>query len=113
MITSQWGKLFFTIAIAKDPTCNICCVLYLCHRLELERDLDEYETEQQVNAQYVEEFAMLTSEKVSYHRNMKKLMQGPTERQLDRKTQAVEAGGGGGGGTPIWKEWGCLLEILN
>ena len=59
--------------------------------------MDEYETEQQVNAQYVEEFAMLTSEKVSYHRNMKKLMQGPTERQLDRKTQAVEAGGGGGG----------------
>ena len=39
----------------------------LSHRLELEKDLEEYETEQQVNAQYVEEFAMLTSEKVSCH----------------------------------------------
>ena len=38
----------------------------LCCRLELERDLQEYQTEQQVNAQYVEEFAMLTSEKVSF-----------------------------------------------
>ena len=36
------------------------------HRLELDRDLQEYQTEQQVNAQYVEEFAMLTSEKVSF-----------------------------------------------
>jgi len=35
-------------------------------RLELERELQEYETEQQINAQYVEEFAMLTSEKVSF-----------------------------------------------
>jgi len=35
------------------------------HRLDLERDLEEYEREQQINAQYVEEFAMLTSEKVS------------------------------------------------
>jgi len=34
------------------------------HRLDLERDLEEYEREQQINAQYVEEFAMLTSEKV-------------------------------------------------
>ena len=57
----------------------------LSHRLELEKDLEEYETEQQVNAQYVEEFAMLTSEKVSCHlvclqslnrenRNQKKFM---------------------------------------
>ena len=29
------------------------------------RELEEYEREQQINAQYVEEFAMLTSEKVS------------------------------------------------
>ena len=33
--------------------------------MDLERDLEEYEKEQQINAQYVEEFAMLTSEKVS------------------------------------------------
>ena len=32
--------------------------------MDLERDLEEYEKEQQINAQYVEEFAMLTSEKV-------------------------------------------------
>ena len=44
---------------------QLCYVLYLYGRLELERDLQEYEKEQQVNAQYVEEFAMLTSEKVS------------------------------------------------
>ena len=41
-------------------------VSFLNCRLELERQLQEYETEQQVNAQYVEEFAMLTSEKVSF-----------------------------------------------
>lgn len=71
----------------------------LSHRLELEKDLEEYETEQQVNAQYVEEFAMLTSEKVSCHsvclqllnrenRNQKKFMKNRRQTR-EKKTWAV------------------------
>lgn len=37
--------------------------VWLQRKVDLERDLEEYEKEQQINAQYVEEFAMLTSEK--------------------------------------------------
>ena len=43
---------------------NVAYHIFICGRLDLERDLEEYEREQQINAQYVEEFAMLTSEKV-------------------------------------------------
>lgn len=58
----------------------LACADYYCFgvilqkKLELEKDLEEYETEQQVNAQYVEEFAMLTSEKENLlllHKNLK------------------------------------------
>lgn len=48
--------------------------MILQKKLELERQLQQYETEQQVNAQYVEEFAMLTSEKENLlllHKNLK------------------------------------------
>lgn len=46
----------------------------LQRKVDLERELEEYEKEQQINAQYVEEFAMLTSEKdnlLLLHKNLK------------------------------------------
>lgn len=41
-------------------------ILFYCYRMDLVRELEVCEKEQQKNAQYVEEFAMLTSEKVGY-----------------------------------------------
>ncbi|CAH3198907.1 unnamed protein product, partial [Porites evermanni] len=48
-----------TVASNRSPPREVS----LAASVDLERDLEEYEKEQQINAQYVEEFAMLTSEK--------------------------------------------------
>jgi len=58
--------------------------LMLQKKLDLERDLEEYEREQQINAQYVEEFAMLTSEKdnlLLLHKNLKSQLEAMKRQQ--------------------------------
>lgn len=58
--------------------------MMLQRKLDLERDLEEYEKEQQINAQYVEEFAMLTSEKdnlLLLHKNLKSQLEAMKRQQ--------------------------------
>ncbi|XP_015756142.1 PREDICTED: mitogen-activated protein kinase kinase kinase 7-like [Acropora digitifera] len=54
MLANEYIQIQTEIAIA------------LQKKMDLVRELEVCEKEQQINAQYVEEFAMLTSEKVGY-----------------------------------------------